>query len=757
MKKTIAIDFGAGDLIKGFSSITATLSDAGKTPFLRCKKSSLPPNPELDRIYQRWRLLYQSFAQTLYDTRMEIAEGTIERFSEVELKVLCHDLALKFNDWLNYSDFLCNIREPLSRKLQESDEIQVFIQTEDLLLRQFPWQLWHFFEHYPKAEVALSVSEFDLPSQSKVERDRVRILAILGDNTAIDLEKDRQQLEKLAEIEIEFLEAPSRQEFDRQLWDEKGWDIVFFAGHSQTKGEKGVISLNNSEKMSVDDLKYAFTRAIAQGLQLAIFNSCDGLGLAKQLEELNIPQVIVMRYPIPDCVAHEFLKYFLEAFDRENSLSLSLRKARERLQGMENKYPYASWLPVLCQNPAVAPLTWKALRGQSFSWRRELKFSLGVSLIVAGIIILIRSLGLLQPYELIAYDLLMRYRPNEGVDPRLLLITLTEADVQRQPASERGSASISDRTLDRLFSKLEQSQATTIGLDIYRENPVKKEFPALVKRMKENDRLFFLCKYGSTDGIAPPPELPQEGHGFNNTLLDGDDIIRRKLLAVESPKPCQNNYSLSLQIAHHYISTIHPDKSEFKPINSDGYIQIGTTSFKTLDKDVGGYRNLENRGHQILINYRNTAKIAETVTLTEFLERYPPEKIGQRIVLIGTVAPSFNDHRWYTPIGKMSGVEVQAHFVSQMLSTILDRRSLIWFLSPWGDFLWIYGWGGLGAIIGRDNRWKRRFLGFGVGSIVLGASCWGVLLIGGWFPLVPSLFAFGLMGGLGRLEEVRGG
>ncbi len=55
-------------------------------------------------------------------------------------------------------------------------------------------------------------------------------------------------------------------------------------------------------------------KAISRGLQLAIFNSCDGLGLANDLAELNIPQIIVMRSPVPDLVAQEFLKHFLKAF-----------------------------------------------------------------------------------------------------------------------------------------------------------------------------------------------------------------------------------------------------------------------------------------------------------------------------------------------------------------------------------------------------------------------------------------------------------
>ena len=43
----------------------------------------------------------------------------------------------------------------------------------------------------------------------------------------------------------------------------------------------------------------ALKKAIGCGLQLAVFNSCDGLGLARELEALHIPQMIVMQEPVP--------------------------------------------------------------------------------------------------------------------------------------------------------------------------------------------------------------------------------------------------------------------------------------------------------------------------------------------------------------------------------------------------------------------------------------------------------------------------
>lgn len=74
--------------------------------------------------------------------------------------------------------------------------------------------------------------------------------------------------------------------------------------------------------------------------------------------------MIVMREPVPNRVAEEFFKNFLLAFAAERlPLFLSVQQARRKLQGLEDDFPGASWLPVICMNPAVEPPTWLKLGG----------------------------------------------------------------------------------------------------------------------------------------------------------------------------------------------------------------------------------------------------------------------------------------------------------------------------------------------------------------------------------------------------------
>ena len=331
-------------------------------------RGKLPPAPTLLAQYQRWQSLYRSLA---FLFRIEDRPGQIPNVSSAEVLVACHqaaqDLSEMLNGWLGSESFR-PIREKLLEKLQPTDAVQLILQVEAIQLRRLPWHLWDFFERYPKAEVALSAAAYEQVEREPPPRDRARILAILGNRQGINVEADRQLLENLPDgAETIFLVEPSRQQLYQWLWDAAGWDILFFAGHSrsQTDGKAGEIELNPGDCLTLDELTYALRKAIERGLKLAIFNSCDGLGLARQLESLYIPQIAVMREPVPDRVAQEFLKHFLTAFSSGKSLYLAVREAREQLQALEDRFPCASWLPAICQNPAEVPLSWQALVSRS--------------------------------------------------------------------------------------------------------------------------------------------------------------------------------------------------------------------------------------------------------------------------------------------------------------------------------------------------------------------------------------------------------
>jgi len=737
----------------------------------------LPPKPEIITHYKLWQTTYRSL-ENFRITPVSISVGSALSEHLNNCRKLSDKLSEQMNSWLNCELFRL-LKEKLLKQLTPDDTVRVLIKTGDIWLRRLPWQMWDFFDDYPKAEAALSAPEYEYLPKSKIAtvKNQVKILAILGNSQGIFLDKDRELLEKLPDAKITFLVKPQRNQLNKQLW-EQDWDILFFAGHSssQEDGKSGEIYINETDSLTIDELKYALKKAVSRGLQLAIFNSCDGLGLAHQLEDLHIPQIIVMREPVQDFVAQEFLKNFLSNFSNGESLYLAVRESRERLYGIEDKYPCAIWLPVICQNPAAAPLGWKDLlekpegktdklqsnnhRTQLQSCWRSIQVVLLSSLVITSLVMGVRALGLLQPSELKAFDQLMRLRPEEKSDSRLLIVTVDEADIQYQNQMKMNLRwSLSDQALAQLLKKLDQYQPRTIGLDVYRDFSVDSNNADLATRLKQDNRFFAVCKVsavedGAPDGTPPPPEVPEERLSFSDFVADDNDIARRQLLHLTPPltSPCTAEYAFSLQIALHYLEA----KGITSYITPEGYLQIGNIVFKQLKTHTSGYQGVDAGGYQVLLHYRSLPSpenIAQQVPLRDVLnDQINPKFIDllkDRIVLIGVTAPSTTDY-WKTPHSAkvplnqklIPGVFVQAHMISQILSAVLDHRPLLWWWPTWVEALWVWGW----SLVGGTLAWRiRQPLRLGLAGVItlltLFGICLGIFTQAGWVPLVPSALA----------------
>ena len=760
MAKLVVFKIGDGNFEQGFP-VTLQIGEEGDRPSVEIT-GKLPPCQDLLCRYNYWQFTYRSLGLRL---RLEAEPAQVTNISIIEdccnaVQVLRSSL----NTWLHSESFR-SLREKLLEKLMPSEEVRVIFQAEDFQLHRLPWHLWDLFERYPKAEIAFSLPDYECLKRPSFARAKVRILAILGNSVGIDTQADLALLKQLPDAEVSWLVEPQRQELNDRLW-QQGWDILFFAGHSfsQANCQTGRIYINQTDSLTIDDLKYALRKAIECGLRIAIFNSCDGLGLARNLAELHIPQLLVMREPVPDVVAQKFLKYFLETFARGQSFYLAVREARERLQGLEDRFPCASWLPTICQSPAEVPLTWHGLRGVRSDRSTASKDILTVfltSLAIAALLVGVRWLGILQPLELRAFDHLLRLRPAEGRDRRLLVVTVTEADVQAQ---DQNQGSLSNRSLERLLQKLEQYQPQAIGLDIYRPLTIDPKYADLRTRMRQDDRLITACKVSDPDdesiGVAPPPDVPrrQQRSGFTDVVAESDNIVRRQLLNLEPPltSKCNAKYALNLQLALAYL-----DAKGIQPkVTSEGNLQLGSVIFKRLAPHTGGYQTVDMGGYQLLLNYRpfhSLQDFAEHVTLGDILnDRLTPSKDLQgRVILIGVTDPSFHDY-WPTPYSaeqqpsqsQIPGVFVQAQMVSQILSAVLDRRPLLWVWPQWGDALWIWGWSLVGGIL----AWRFRSplnlaLTVGVALGTLYGFCFAILLQGGWVPLVPSAMVLVATGG----------
>jgi CHASE2 domain-containing sensor protein len=770
MSKLVVISLLGGDLNQGFPVVMAQVWNNNQ--FYKIN-GSLPGVPELSKLYKKWQLLYKALHQRMGShQRITICnKEDVNNVSTNDLADVCQKIQASINAWLKCESFQ-DIEQQLRTLLSQDDEIRLVIETDTLFLHGFPWHLWNFFEHYPKAELALSNHEYaSVKVQDKCSTGKAKILAILGNSSNINVEQDQQILEKLTDAQTTFLIQPTRADFDEQLWN-RDWDILFFAGHSGSDVNKdiGKVYINQTESLTILQLKEALREAIKRGLKIAIFNSCDGISLARNLATLNIPQIIVMREIVPDLVAQKFLQNFLLAFSGGKSFYLAVREARSKLKGLENDFPCASWLPVIYQNPTTVPNTWKELCGvnakATVKNNRTAKLwkILASTLVVAASVTGLRYLGFLERSELQTFDQMLNLLPPmQTTNSKVLVVKVTDEyiiDAEKNAESNtRGVKSVSDSVLAKILHQLQEYKASVIGIDIYRDI---LDFPDKSNPIKLDDELnksnvVAICKgkdnTNNSPGIKPPASIDSERVGFADAVKDIDSIVRRHIMMMnqEPASPCKTEYSFALQLAIRYLFT----NNKITEINPQAdYIQLGDKVFKGLKPGRSGVYQQQNNlnGIQIPINYYRDE--VESVTIEDILNnKVDPDVFQGRVVIIGVTARENNlGDAWLTPYSaaqsnnhEVHGVIIQAQKVNQILDAILNNRPILWFLPSWGDVLSICAWSlASSLVVWRSPQKYRGAVIFANVVILYGICGFSLFTRGLWLPFVPS--ALGVVG-----------
>ncbi len=369
---------------------------------------------------------------------------------------------------------------------------------------------------------------------------------------------------------------------------------------------------------------------------------------------------------------------------------------------------------------------------------------------VAGIVMVLRLAGLLQSWEWAALDQFFRWRPSEPTEKRILIVGINESDIRYV-----GHWPMNDAVLAKLLNTLKASKPRAIGLDLYRDLPVPPGTQALKNVFQSTPNLIGIEKKvpdGTSNATAPPPVLSDLGQvGANDVVPDADGKIRRGLLFV-TPKSEPPIPSLGLRLA-----LIDLEAKGITPTaDANNFMKLGKTAFVPFEQDDGGYVRADAASYQILLNFRGAAPF-KMVSMTEVLKnRVPPELVRDRIVLIGTVAPSLKD-LFYTPYSNDSsasprqspGVEIQAHLTSIILSAALEGRPLLQTWSEPLEVLWIFFWSSIGAAF----TWAVRFQGYknysllrtatGVVLTAFGLLYFSYLLFinSWWIPVVPPFIA----------------
>ncbi|MEA5497569.1 CHASE2 domain-containing protein [Limnoraphis robusta Tam1] len=344
-------------------------------------------------FYQDWRQAYINYYQTQPSFNPDVTDsnlrgksagsGTIQppvtdwkaRLVDTETHLL-----YEFNEWLR-SQKLHEIRVKISdicRKYSSQQKINLGLICGSTELAKLPWESWEIgVEMATTAQLNITriPNNFTSHPTLTVKRSQPRILAIIGQDGRLNFQQDfltlQNKLKPLATVKkvgwepgksISDLET----EIKQAITDEKGWDVLFFAGHSnETNLTGGELGIAPGEFLHIKDISHQLEIAKNNGLKFALFNSCNGLKIAETLINLGLSQVAVMREPIHNQVAGEFLLQFLQNLAEYKDVQESLIAVCNFLNIEKSfTYPSASLIPSLFCYPntqffRLQPTGWK--------------------------------------------------------------------------------------------------------------------------------------------------------------------------------------------------------------------------------------------------------------------------------------------------------------------------------------------------------------------------------------------------------------
>lgn len=408
-----------------------------------------------------------------------------------------------------------------------------------------------------------------------------------------------------------------------------------------------------------------------------------------------------------------------------------------------------AWLP----RPT---LVWPTPDQAKESVRRLIQPLLATSLLVTGTVLGLRYWGWLEFAELTAYDHLMQQRVDQGPDDRILVVGINETDLQTLQEWP-----ISDQSLATALTALQRYGPAVIAVDILRDFPQGPGHDDFIQLFRQHPTLLATCKTSSpTDlGTPPPSEVEAEQVAFADLVVDPGGILRRSLLLVTPPQPdrpfpkqhhCNNPNHTLLSFAFRSTLIYLQAQGLEASFTETGELILGDRPIPRIDPNIGGYRNADTAGYQILLNYRSEHKAAPQVSLLDVLEgRVGPEQVQGRIIMLGYTTPQSKDD-FYTPFSsarsdqqKMPGVVIHAQAASQLLGAVLDGDPLLWAWPLSMELLWIVAWSILGGVLSWYLRHPAAFalvVVLGVGGIYTTSLVF--FAQSGWVPMVPPVLTF---------------
>lgn len=365
-------------------------------------------------------------------------------------------------------------------------------------------------------------------------------------------------------------------------------------------------------------------------------------------------------------------------------------------------------------------------------------------MLIAIFIFVAQITGALQLLEWKLLDQFFRWRPSEGMEFRIVIVTFDEADIAKV-----GKWPFSDAVLAKLITTIQTGNPRVIGLDVYRNLPVETGYEELKRVFQSVPHLIGAEKIVSPSVAAPPDLNYIDQVGFVDVIVDPDGTVRRGLLSIEKANG-DGVYSFGIKIALKYLETkgISP---QLDP-GSNRTVNLGKAKIIPFETHQGGYAYVDAGGYQMIMNYRCLSDCFQQISVTNVLAgNYPKDLFKNRIVLVGSIAESLRDF-FFSPYGKIPGVFIHANLISQIVNGAIDGRPFLRTYPKWFEGIWVLLWSFIGAtgiwgFLKESGLGKIKFI-IGIFAF-LSVSILGLVGLGYisflsnlWLPILPALCSF---------------
>lgn len=501
--------------------------------------------------YTQWREAYLNCYKNLHPDKnlrgKVVKKGGAKKLPqdwEGMLREAEAHLLSEFHRWLRSKE-LYEIRETIiretiadaARDIQNSDGhwVDVLLTCKTPELTRLPWEAWEIntklstpgSRNIRLARVPQTIRD----STISPLRRKARVLAILGDDKGLNFKEEKQALRNLSNVaEVKFIGwqpgkykdediSQLKKEIVETISDPKGWDILFFAGHSnETTHTGGELSIAPNATFAIQDIEKPLQGARNNGLQFAIFNSCSGIAIAESLIDLGLPQVAVMREPIHNNVAQEFLVQFLNSLAEYKDVHEALLDACAFLKETKNlTYPSTYLIPSLFRHPEsqlfrLEPFgVWRNLQ----SWLPTKKEAVYLAAFL--------TLSLVHPIQdlLVESRLLMQaayhqftqssqnYVPTPNQRSPVLLVQIDRKSLKEDKVELINNRYMNYSYLARVLDKLVESDARLIGVDYIldrdKQQPenTRKLQQAVSKAIAKGSWLVWGAYEADNEGVSP--------------------------------------------------------------------------------------------------------------------------------------------------------------------------------------------------------------------------------------------------------------